>query len=81
MNHPRIACCVPFCGRGSRRWPSGEIICGKHYALVDRALKRQRAKYRAHFRRHGAEDTENAERVDALMWRWIKEQAIERAAT
>lgn len=43
--HPRIACCVPFCRRGSRKFPPGtEIICGKHWRLVDRALKRFRTR-------------------------------------
>lgn len=78
---PRIACCVPFCGRGSTRWPPGtEIICSRHYVLVDRELRARRRRYRAAFRRNGQEHTENADRVDALLWRWIKSQAIERAA-
>lgn len=40
----RVPCCVPFCRRGTRRWPDAtEIICGPHWKLVPSRLKRFKA--------------------------------------
>jgi hypothetical protein len=68
----RVACIVPFCGRGSTRLPleHDEYLCPVHYPLVDRALKslRRRAK-RAGKRR-----------LEFMLWRRMARQAIERAA-
>ena len=68
--YERIPCLVPGCGCGATCYPPGnEIICVKHYRLVDKCLKRRRAL----FRRRGREDL--ADR----MWVRIRRQAIERA--
>lgn len=68
---PRIPCVVPFCRCGATCYPPGyEIICPKHYRLVDRGLKALRRKAR----RRGKE------RLDDMLWQRIKRQAIERAS-
>jgi hypothetical protein len=41
--YPRSNCCVPFCRRTSTRF-SAEWVCGEHWRLVDRDLKRFRTK-------------------------------------
>jgi len=41
--YPRSSCCVPFCRRTSTLF-SGEWVCGAHWRLVDRGLKRFRTK-------------------------------------
>lgn len=72
----RIACCVPGCGRGSRRFPGGEFLCQDHYGLTDRALRGLRTRARARLRRLGewscgeisAPTTERAARVDGRFW-------------
>lgn len=87
--HPRIACIVPFCGRGSTRWAAPcEIICGKHYRMSDLALRRRRTRVKAMLRKRGEWEagpggealTERAQRIDDRLWAKIKLQAIERAA-
>jgi hypothetical protein len=68
--YPRIPCVVPHCRCGATCYPPGfEIICPKHYRLVDRSLKALRRRAR----RAGKH------RLDQLLWRRIKRQAIERA--
>lgn len=43
----RIACLVPFCGRGTHTLPAGwSFICARHYAAVPTRLKRLRAKFK-----------------------------------
>ena len=67
----RLPCCVPFCGRTIRRGPKApyaEWICAKHWALVDRALRRRRFAARRRGRLH----------LDRWFWRECKRQAIER---
>ena len=69
--YPRIPCVVPFCSCGSTSHPEGwEIICPKHYRLVDRRLKRLRRQ------------AKRAGRMRVYHWLWgrIVAQAIERAA-
>lgn len=74
--HPRMPCCVPFCGRGSTTFPPGwEFLCANHWRLVDRELKLLRTKAR---RRRGS--GERYWRLEGLIWRRMKRQAIERAA-
>ena len=69
--YPRIPCVVPYCTCGATCYPPGyEIVCPKHYRLVDRCLKALRRTARRRGR----------ERLDHLLWRRIKRQAIERAA-
>lgn len=73
--YPRLPCAVPYCRRGSTRFPPGwEFLCGIHWRLVDKALKRLRTKARR--KREGA----RYNRLEALIWRKMKRQAIERAA-
>lgn len=85
MGNDRIPCCIPFCKRtGSRaKFPNcSEFMCGKHYQLGSRTLRRRRAKLRRRMLRTRG-DTRDAQRLSALDWRlWdrIKAQAIERAA-
>jgi hypothetical protein len=74
----RIPCCVPFCKRTAprSRFPdAGEIICGKHWRLID---KRVRALHRAYLRRERAGKPFN---FAASFWNWqrCKRQAIEAA--
>jgi hypothetical protein len=37
----RINCCVLGCRRGSRKFPNGELICGRHWRSVPRAIRRR----------------------------------------
>ena len=68
--YPRIPCIVPYCGCGATCYPPGyEIICSKHYRLVDRALKTLRRRARK----------AGKNRLDHMLWQRIKRQAIERA--
>lgn len=41
--YPLSRCCVPFCRRWSKRFET-EWLCGEHWRLVDRGLKRFRTK-------------------------------------
>lgn len=43
----RIACCIPGCHRGSRKWPSGTLICGHCGRRAPAARKAWRAAQRA----------------------------------
>jgi hypothetical protein len=89
MSRKRICCCVPGCKRSTARFESGEIICAKHYRLVDKKLKKLRARIRARDRRNHqpgriitaliALRILRAEQTDAMIWERIKKQAIERA--
>jgi hypothetical protein len=68
----RIACVVPFCGRGTTRVsdPShNEYLCPEHYRLVDAGMKRLRAKARK--RGHYG--------LVARCWQRMVAQAVERA--
>lgn len=41
----RTPCCIPFCRRGTTKFPdSPEIMCGKHYRLAPKSLRRRRTK-------------------------------------
>lgn len=71
MRHPRLACMVLGCRRGSTAYPPGqEYLCGPHYRAVDRSLKMLRI--RAARRARG--------RLCVLIWRKMVRQARERAA-
>lgn len=89
---PRLACLVPFCRRTFKNgklgapWPEGsEVICGKHWRMVDKAL---RARHRKAWRlvgkietRHGKQRTWHfARRLGFRIWDRIRVQATERAA-
>lgn len=79
--YPRIPCVVPFCGCGATCYPPGhEIICPKHYRMVDRALKAKRRRIRAMLKARRATETDRARRLDNWLWAKIVNQAITRAA-
>ncbi|HWF01596.1 MAG TPA: hypothetical protein VG248_17470 [Caulobacteraceae bacterium] len=71
-SYPRIPCSIPFCRRGTTIYEPGyEIICGKHWRLADRALRRL----------HSRAVRLGRNRLAHLLWaRRIKPQIIERAA-
>lgn len=49
----RIRCCVPFCGRSFKRLCEGEkTICGKHWRLADKSLRRRRTKLLRWYSKH-----------------------------
>lgn len=78
--YPRIPCIVPFCGCGATCYPPGnEIICPKHYRMVDRALKARRRKVRALLRKRGQQDTPRARHLDNVIWARMVKQATERS--
>ena len=90
--YPKSGCCVPFCRRTSTLFKS-EWLCGMHWRLVDRALKRFRTKrlrqlYRAWEEAKAQDPNSRAtfkawrqwHRSERLIWRRMKRQAIERAA-
>ncbi len=88
--YPRIPCIVPFCGCGATCYApheAAEIICPKHYRLVDRALKAKRRRLRAIYKRLGSTPRPRgrpnwrwrAARMEAHLWAKMKAQAIERA--
>jgi hypothetical protein len=69
--HPRIPCVVLGCRCGATCYPPGhEIICPKHYRLVDANLKALRRRARRKFKG----------RFEQMLWRKIVRQATERAA-
>lgn len=81
----RIACCVPFCRRGSTQFPSGEYLCGKHYGSSDKALRLKRNRILRTLRKRGETSkvhylTDRAARLDGMFWRRIRDQAISRSA-
>lgn len=87
--HPRVACCVPFCGRGSTRWPLPyELLCGRHYRLADLSVRRARTNAKRRLVKLGEWEagpdggpiSDRARRLDDLFWGKIKRQAITRAA-
>ena len=85
--YPRVNCCVPFCKRGSTKWPVPyELLCGDHYRMADKALRMKRARVRRKLAKLGEFDTMNfrclsdrAARIDGLFWSKIRRQATERA--
>lgn len=79
--YPRIACIVPFCGCGLTRFPPGcEVICQKHHALVDPALKARRRRIQRMARRRPA-DAARLQILDQKLWAKIVSQAITRAGS
>lgn len=79
--YPRIPCVVPFCRCGATCYPPGhEILCPKHYRLVDQSLKAKRRAVRRMLKARGQQDTERAHRLEVRLWARMKHQAITRAA-
>ncbi|AKU43463.1 hypothetical protein CPT_Sansa59 [Caulobacter phage Sansa] len=79
--YPRIPCVVFGCKCGATCYPPGvEIICPKHYRLVDKSLKRLRREIRRAFIKSGAGQSPSRWIFEDLLWRMIVEQATHRAA-
>ena len=82
----RIPCVVPFCRRtaaSDQCSGSGEMICGLHWRLADRSLRRRYARWRRRYDRVDDDGGRMSERIYGLldrMWKRAKRQAIERAA-
>lgn len=73
----RIPCQVIGCGRTTKDLGTfSEWICGDHYRLVSRRIKRLRARVRREQR--GKANT-ILSRINLYLWREAKRQAIERA--
>lgn len=73
----RIVCCVPFCRRTTRNDKGySEWICGKHWPLVPRHLKRRKRQAERIAKRG---DRPAAWRLAGLIWQRCKREAIERA--
>jgi hypothetical protein len=83
MNPDRLPCLVPFCRRTRKREQFREWLCGKHWALVDRQLRRRFARSRRLWnkavRLNRAEAMRAIDRMARRLWDEIKAQAIERA--
>lgn len=81
VRYPRTSCIVPFCRRTSTVMP-GEWVCGEHWRLVDRGLKRVRTRLIRRWRRNGRWDAPDhaVDRTLNAIWRRMKRQAIERAS-
>lgn len=80
--YPRVPCVVPFCGCGATCYPPEpglQIICPKHYRLVDRALKARRRRVRRELAKRGLSNTERAWRLERWLWRRMVIQAVSRA--
>jgi hypothetical protein len=78
--YPRIPCVVPFCGCGATCYPPGyEIICPKHYRLVDKRLKARRRAGRRILKRLDQANSLRAQMFEDRAWALMKRQAITRA--
>lgn len=89
----RISCCIPFCRRTTKH-ECQEWICGKHWPLVPRHMRRRDSKLvRLYLRRYGKTSfwqmpAGSPQRIAAIKlsricetsWTACKKQAIERAA-
>ena len=72
----RIACCVPFCRRttlNKHGW--SEWICGDHWRLIPKPLRRVQGRINRRARRGLAVAGERGDRI----WNRLKRAAIERA--
>lgn len=80
QRYPRSGCCVPFCRRTSTLFRD-EWICGEHWRLVDRDLKRLRTRLLIRFKRRPQTMAVRRAwlRIEQATWRRMKRQAIERA--
>ncbi len=91
----RISCCVPFCRRTYRNDEGyAEHLCGNHWRLADKYLRRRRGKLEHRYRRKfgntafweypaGSPERLEAVKLDRICgkaWEACKKQAIERAA-
>ena len=62
--NPRLECMAPGCSRGTRRYPSGEFICAKHWRTVPQSWKRRMTLFRR--KRFAAEKRGDADRSRRL---------------
>lgn len=67
-------CCVPFCRCTTKR-VFYEWICGSHWKLVDRSLRREKREAETRWKDEGNEFWPTYDAV----WQRCKTQAIERA--
>jgi len=66
----RIACEVPFCRHGTRRYPAGSRwVCADHWRLTSKSWRRRLRLFRKR-RRYD---------LAGIMWDRLRDQAIERA--
>lgn len=80
MKPVRIPCVVPYCRRTIK--DTGEFdlwICGIHWRLVDKRLKRRIAKVRRVIRRSSGRHNWRARLLHSKIWHQCQAQAIERA--
>ena len=70
----RTPCCIPYCNRTTDELAvrGREWICGKHWPLVPKNLKRLHARKKREAKR--AADKERANRHAAMVWRRIKKR-------
>lgn len=76
----RTLCLVPFCRRtASAKLMGGaaQFLCGKHYPLVDKRIRRLRARVKRKVRKTGW--TVALARLDDRLWDRAKQQALDRA--
>ena len=74
-----MAWIVPGCRCGATCYPPGcEIICPKHYRLVDRRLKALRRRCRRLAIKRRAPD--QVARIEGYLWSKMVRQAFERSA-
>lgn len=73
----RMRCCVPGCGRTFKDEGHLEIMCGKHWRLADRRLRRLLTRVRRAARRRGW--NRQLYLLDKRIWAKARDQAIERA--
>jgi hypothetical protein len=83
MKPDRLPCLVPWCRRTRKREHFREWICGKHWTLVDRDLRRRFSRSRRLWQKATRLNRDEAMRAIDLsarrQWDWIKDQAITRA--
>lgn len=78
----RIPCVVPFCQRTapSEKFEEGsEIICGKHFRMIDRRLRNRHRWMRRWEKRHDPETYRNPSKAwetGCKIWELCKSQAI-----
>lgn len=74
----RTPCIVPHCGITAPHEPHLEIICRKHWRLTDARLRRRFMRMKRLIKR-GDTRTEKLQRLEGLLWKKLKTQALERA--
>lgn len=89
----RINCCIIGCRCGSTLFPSGELICGKHWRTIRKETRRRQRIAEKEFARQEALDAaprdgltaqewkqyQRAHRLVEIAWRRCKAEANARA--